>query len=177
MLGSLRRQLFAGISLAFLLLVAGIQAIHIAAARRAMQEQLESHAQDAATSLGLSLGALLLIRNDMALAETVVNPVFDRGYYQRIELVALDGKTLLAKELPVAELGVPGWFAALLPLEAPTAASLVTAGWKQIGSVRVTSYPGFAYRQLWDTTWSTLAWLAVLYGAALVAAFAFLRGM
>jgi diguanylate cyclase (GGDEF)-like protein len=64
-----------------------------------------------------------------------------------------------------------------LPLEAPTAGSLVTAGWKQIGSVRVTSYPGFAYRQLWRTTWSTLAWLAALYCAALAAAFAFLRGI
>jgi len=177
MFGSLRQQLFAGVSLAFLLLVAGIQAIHVAAARRVMQEQLESHAQDAATSLGLSLGALLSTRNDMALAETVINPVFDRGYYQRIELVALDGRILLAKELPVAELGVPEWFVALLPLEAPTAGSLVTAGWKQIGSVRVTSFPGFAYRQLWRTTWGTLAWLAVLYGAVLAAAFAFLRGI
>jgi diguanylate cyclase (GGDEF)-like protein len=175
--GSLRGQLFAGVSLAFLLLVAGIQAIHVAAARRVMQEQLESHAQDAATSLGLSLGALLLTRNDMALVETVINPVFDRGHYQRIELVALDGRTLLAKELPAAELGVPEWFAALLQLEAPTAGSLVTAGWKQIGSVRVTSYPGFAYRQLWSTTWSTLAWLAALYCAALGAAFAFLKGI
>ena len=177
MLGSLRLQLFAGISLAFLLLVAGIQAIHVAAARRVMQEQLESHAQDAATSLGLSLGTLLLTRSDMALVETVINPVFDRGYYQRIELVALDGRILLAKDLPTTELGVPEWFAALLPLEAPTAGSLVTAGWKQIGSVRVTSFPGFAYRQLWRTMWSTLAWLAALYGAALVAAFAFLKGM
>src|SRR5687767_7745403 len=98
--GSLRGQLLAGISLAFLLLVAGIQAIHVAAARRITQEQLDSHAQDAATSLGLSLGALLATRADMALAETVVNPVFDRGYYQRIELISLDGRILLAKDLP-----------------------------------------------------------------------------
>jgi len=177
MLGSLRQQLLAGISIGFLVLLVGIETIHISAARRIMQEQLDSHAQDAATSLGLSLGALLLTRNDMALAETVINPVFDRGYYQRIELVSLDGRILLVKDLPAAELGVPEWFAALLPLEAPTAGSLVTAGWKQVGSVRVTSYPGFAYRQLWRTTWGTLAWLAALYGAALAAAFAFLRGI
>jgi diguanylate cyclase (GGDEF)-like protein len=84
---------------------------------------------------------------------------------------------LLGKTLPVMELGVPEWFAALLPLEAPTAGSLVTAGWKQIGSVHVTSHPRFAYRQLWRTAWGTLAWLAGLYCAAQAAAFAFLKGV
>ena len=176
MTGSLKAQLLAGVSVAFLLLLAGIETIHVVAARRIMQEQLESHAQDAATSLGLSLGALLT-RGDLALAETVINPVFDRGYYQSIEFVSIEGRVLLAKELPVVELGVPEWFATLLPLEAPTAASLVTAGWKQIGSVRVTSHPRFAYQQLWRTTLGTLAWLAALYGAALAAAFAFLKGV
>ncbi len=176
MLGSLKRQLALGISIGFLVLLSGIEAIHVAAARRAMQEQLESHAQDTATSLGLSLGALLT-HGDPALAETVINPVFDRGYYQRIELISVDGRALVDKRLPAIELDVPQWFAALLPLEAPTAASLVTAGWKQMGSVRVTSHPRFAYRQLWRTAWGTLAWLAALYCAALGAAFAFLKGV
>ena len=173
---SLKVQLLAGISIGFLLLLIGIETIHVVAARRIMQEQLESHAQDAATSLGLSLGALLT-RGDLALAETVINPVFDRGYYQRIEVVSIDGRVLLAKVLPAVELGVPEWFANLLPLEAPTAGSLVTAGWTQIGSVRVTSHPRFAYRQLWHSTWVTLAWLAGLYCAALAAAYAFLKGV
>lgn len=173
---SLKAQLLAGVSIGFLLLLIGIETIHVVAARRIMQEQLESHAQDAATALGLSLGALLT-RGDPGFAETVINPVFDRGYYQRIELVSIEGRVLLAKTLPVIELGVPEWFATLLPLEAPTAASLVTAGWKQIGSVRVTSHPRFAYLQLWRATWETLAWLAVLYCAALAAAYAFLKGV
>jgi diguanylate cyclase (GGDEF)-like protein len=176
MFGSLRQQLLAGVSIGFLLLLIGIETIHVAAARRIMQEQLESNAQDAATSLGLTLGALLA-HGDLALAETVINPVFDRGYYQRIELISIDGSVLLGKTLPVMELGVPEWFATLLPLEAPTADSLVTAGWKQIGSVRVTSHPRFAYRQLWHTAWATLVWLAGLYCAALAAAFAFLKGV
>jgi len=176
MLGSLRQQLLAGISVAFLLLLTGIETIHVVEARRIMQERLESHAQDAATSLGLSLGALLA-HGDLALAETVINPVFDRGYYQRIELISIEGRVLLAKKLPAIELGVPEWFATLLPLEAPTAGSLVMAGWKQIGSVHVTSHPRFAYRQLWRTTWGTLAWVAALYCASLVAAFAFLKSV
>jgi diguanylate cyclase (GGDEF)-like protein len=176
MLGSLKQQLLAGVSIGFLLLLIGIETIHLVAARRIMQEQLESHAQDTATSLGLTLGALLA-HGDLALAETVINPVFDRGYYQRIELISINGDVLLRKTLPVMELGVPEWFATLLPLEAPTADSLVTAGWKQIGSVRVTNQPRFAYQQLWRTAWGTLVWLAVLYFAALAAAFAFLKGV
>src|SRR3970282_2547967 len=158
------------------LLLTGSEAIHVVAARRIMQERLESHAQDAATALGLPRGALLA-HGELTLAQTVINPVFDRGYYQRIELISIEGRVLLAKKLPAIELGVPEWFATLLPLEAPTAGSLVMAGWKQVGSVHVTSHPRFAYRQLWRTTWGTLAWMAALYCASLVAAFAFLKSV
>jgi diguanylate cyclase (GGDEF)-like protein len=174
--GSLRRQLLAGVSIGFLLLLAGVEAIHIAAARRTVQQQLESGTQEAATSLGLALGALLT-QGDLTLAETVVNPVFDRGDYERIVLLSIDGAVLVERRLPVSGLGVPAWFAAALPLTAPTAESLVTAGWKQIGRVRVTGHPRAAYQQLWHAAWGSLAWLAAWYAAALAAALAFLRGV
>ena len=95
---TLNRQLVAAISALFLAALIGIEVIHLKRAQEHLQKQLESLAQDAATSLGLSLGALLR-GGDIALAETIINPVFDRGHYERIELISISGETLVSKSL------------------------------------------------------------------------------
>ena len=79
------RLLAAAISALFLFALVGVEAIHLRSAQRHFQQQLESLAQDAATSLGLSLGVLLR-GGDPALAATVINPAFDRGHYERIPI-------------------------------------------------------------------------------------------
>jgi hypothetical protein len=56
---TLGRQLVLAISLMFLLMLMGVELIYLDGAKRHLQNQLESHAQDAATSLGLSLGILV----------------------------------------------------------------------------------------------------------------------
>lgn len=173
---TLGRILFLGISAAFLLVIAGVQTLYILNARTHLQEQLESHAQDAATSLGLSLG-ILLNRGDRALAETVINASFDRGYYKRIEFVSINNEVIVSKVLPPTAADVPSWFVRALPMGAPTAESLVTTGWTQLGRVRVTSHSRFAYEHLWSSARDTLFWLALLYVLALLSMRAFLRGV
>lgn len=173
---TLARQLALVVSAVFLVALLGVQAIHMASARTHMQRQLESLAQDAATSIGLSLGALMR-GADPALAETVINPAFDRGHYERIEFVAPGGDKLVNKRLPPTEGEYPDWFVELFPLHAPTAESLVSAGWRQMGKVRVTVHPRFAYEQLWATARDTAAYLALIYLAALLALQLFLRGV
>jgi len=81
------RLLAVAISATFLLALVGVEAIILRSAQGHLQRQLESLSQDAATSLGLSLGVLLR-GGDPALAETVINPAFDRGHYERIEYVS-----------------------------------------------------------------------------------------
>ena len=161
MTGTLGRQLLAGASFIFLLGLAGVGGIYFSNARTYLQEQLQSHAQDAATSLGLSLGTGPA-PDDAAFAETVINAVFDRGYYERITFVSASGKIVVNKELAATESEVPAWFVRFFPLQAPTAASLVTNGWRQMGQVLVTSHPRFAYRQLWRTAVETTTWLAII---------------
>ena len=99
---TLFRQLFIGASLLFLLVLAGVQAIYLANARLYVQQQLESHSQDAATSLALWLGTIKPF-DDRALIETVVNTTFDRGYYQTIRVVSVRGETLVEKHLAPAQ--------------------------------------------------------------------------
>jgi diguanylate cyclase (GGDEF)-like protein len=174
-MSTLARQLLGGVSLIFLAGLLGIAAIYVVNSRSYLQQQLDSHAQDAATSLGLSLGART--DPDRVFVETTINAVFDRGHYERIVFADAEGRILVDKRLPAAAVEVPGWFARLLPLEPPTAASLVSQGWQQLGRVSVTSHARLAYRQLWKTGYETLAWLALIYALALAAVRAFLAGL
>ena len=173
---TLGRQLAYAVSVMFLVALAGIEAIHLRSAQGHLQRQLDSLAQDSATSLGLSLGALLR-DGDTALAETIINPVFDRGNYERIDFLSAKGDLLVAKALPVQRGKYPAWFANLFPLETPTAESLVSAGWRQLGRLRVTVHPRFAYEQLWSTARDTMLYLLLIYAAALIALRVFLRSV
>ena len=172
----LGRLLAVAISAMFLVALVGVEAIHLRSAQAHMQRQLESLAQDAATSLGLSLGALLR-GGDPALAETVINPAFDRGHYERIEYLSASGERVVSRHLPAAEGAYPGWFAKVFALHAPTAESLVSAGWRQAGRVRVTVHPRFAYEQLWNTARDTVILLLLIYAATLLVLRLVLRGV
>ncbi len=170
---TLFRQLILGVSLLFFVLLAGVEAIYLANSRVQLQEQLASQAQDAATSLALRLATLGSLE-DRALVETLVNPLFDRGYFQEIRIVSVGGETLARRTLARAQGDVPEWFTRLFPIEAPGAQSLVSSGWRELGRVIVASHPNFAYQQLWHTGLQTIAWLLAVYAAALAAIVGFL---
>lgn len=173
---TLGRQLFIGLSIIFALLVLGIESIFVQNARNYLQQQLEAHAQETATSLALSIGQGMR-QPDAALAETFINPVFDRGHFASIRLIGVDGQALVSRELGSVPDEGPALFRRLMPLEAPTGQALVSAGWRQLGRVVVVVHPRFAYGQLWHTALQTLAWLAALYLIALLAVRRFLRGI
>ena len=156
---TLVRQLFLGASLLFLLVLAGVEAIYLTNARHYMQQQLESHSQDAATSLGLWLATVKPFE-DRALIEAVVNTSFDRGYYQRITYTDPRGEVLIDRKLPVKVEDVPQWFVKLVPLKTPEAEADVMAGWNQGGTILVKSHPGYAYETLWNEVVAMTAWFA-----------------
>jgi len=171
---TLYRQLFFGTSFAFLILLALVESVYIVNARVYMQEQLASHAQDTATSLGMVLPPALA-DNDLIRAEVTVNAVFDRGFYRSIVVLDVHGQKVLEKQLPTALPGVPAWFASTLPMHEPSAESLITKGWQQLGRVVVTSHPNFAYKQLWRTTVEATLGMLALYLLSLIAIRIFLR--
>ena len=173
---TLNRQLLIGLSLIFALVVTGIEGIFVHNARRYLQQQLDAHAQETATSLALSLGQGLKTP-DPALAETFINPVFDRGHFASIRLIGMDGRPVVSRELGSVTDDTPSAVRRLLPFDAPTGEALVSSGWRQLGRVVVVVHPRFAYAQLWHTVLETLAWLLALYAIALFAMRRFLRGI
>ena len=124
-------------------------------------DQMESHAQDTATSLGLSLSPAMA-QNDIATVETMMNAVFDRGYYRVISLVGVQGEVITERVIKVQIAGVPAWFVENISLKTPRVQALVMAGWNQAGTLYIESHPGYAYKTLWDTVVKITAYFSAL---------------
>lgn len=123
-------------------------------------DQLASHAQDTATSLGLSLSQPMQ-DNDLPIMNSMVDAIFDRGFYNSIVVEPVNGGPLVERGITMDTRNVPGWFTRYVRLEIPQGDALVMSGWKQAGTVTVTSHPGYAYRELWENVTDTF-WLFFL---------------
>lgn len=144
-----------------LLLLMGTWVAKLDSTRTFLVDQLGSYAQDTATSLGLSLSPHME-SEDLAAAETMINAVFDGGYYQVIRLTDISNKVLVDRELVIKVETVPGWFIKLFPLTIPAAEANVMAGWRKAGSIYVECHPGFAYKTLWQTMSQTAALFGIV---------------
>ena len=162
---SLSKQMIIFITVMVITLLLGTFALNINNTKNFLQEQLLSHAQDTATSLGLSLSSVP-DPDDISSMETMINAVFDRGYYEYINLKDMEGVTLYHRENSKKMEAVPSWFIDSIPLETPNAQALVQAGWIPLGTLEVSSHAGYAYVQLWETTKNLLIWFVA---AALIA--------
>ncbi len=83
---SLLKQLFLAICLFLVVAFAGSFAASLESSREQLIGQLRSHAQDAATALGLSLTPHV---DDPAMIELMVSSIFDSGYFATIRVVSI----------------------------------------------------------------------------------------
>lgn len=164
---TLRRQLFIAISGLFLLIFVVLMIFGVRGTRDYLEQQLGSHAQDAASSLSLPL-AQSLGKNDPALANVQVASMFDRGYFQRIAVIGIDGASVVDRDLPAKIDGVPLWFSSLVELQSPPGEAFISAGWRQLGKVIVVSQPTHAYQHLWKSCLETAGWMGLAYLLALL---------
>lgn len=148
---TLYRQLLVFMVSLFCLLYIGAWYAKLQSTRNFLVNQLESHAQDTATSLGLSISPHMAT-DDMVTVETMISAVFDRGYYRTIRLQDIETQPLYEQTLQIIIQGVPPWFIRMIPLKSPGANAIVMSGWNQAGTIYVESHTGYAYKTLWDTT-------------------------
>lgn len=171
---TLSRQLLLLILVLMLIMMSATFAVSVYNTREFVQAQLKSHAEDAATSLGLTMSPHVA-DDDLVTATRMLDAVFDRGYYRTISYTDNDGKIVHKREEPLRIEGVPQWFIDQLPLKAPTAEADVNSGWNLAGKISVSSHPGYAYEQLWQTV-SRLFWVFAVTGLiAMLVGFVALR--
>ena len=164
---TLQQTLLGFIGLLFLLLLFISFILNISMTKDNMNQQLRSHAQDAANSLGLSLSTVV-DANDPVMAARMIDTLFDSGEYQQIVLFAVDGRPIVIRKRAETNLQVPHWFMQLVNLPAPSKSAEVMSGWKQLGTLVVQSYPGFAYLELWQMIRSQFIWFLAIAVFALV---------
>lgn len=138
--------------LVFLILVfAGSFVINVKLTREYVNEQLATHAQDTATSLGLSITPYLSEDNGIAIAETMVNAIFDRGFYQYITITDMEGNLLIEKRNPTTVDTVPSWFTDIVEITPPVEKTELNDGWTMAGELAVQSHPRLANETLWES--------------------------
>lgn len=162
---SLLKQLFIAICLFLVVAFTGSFIASVEHSREQSLAQLRSHAQDAATALGLSLTPHV---DDPAMLELMVSSIFDSGYFASIRVVAIPGGEVLVERRSTTTADkVPDWFARLVDLQPQGGDALIMRGWEQAARVEVLSHPRFALARLWDSALASLLWLL---GCGLVSA-------
>lgn len=162
---SLLKQLFIAICLFLVVAFTGSFITGMESSREQLLSQLRSHAQDAATALGLSLTPHV---DDPAMIELMVSSIFDSGYYATIRVVNIaDNSVIVERRTTTAPENVPNWFVNLVDLTPEGGDALIMRGWEQAARVEVLSHPQFALTKLWDSAVGSLTWLL---GCGLVSA-------
>ena len=173
---TLKQLLMCFIGVLLTLLLLGSFFLNISVTREYLQKQLQSHAQDTATSLGLSLSTVIDAR-DQVIAARMIDVIFDSGDYHQIIFNNVKGATLVKRQQILNVDTVPDWFIQLIDLETPAQSSQVMSGWNQLGTLEITSHPGYAYVELWRIMQTQFLWFAVIAVIGIILAQLFISGI
>ncbi len=171
---TLFKQIALLVSTVYLILLVIIVSNDLSRTSNFQQGQLQTTAQDMATTLGIAISNLP-DGGDQATLEVLFNAVFDSGYYTRIELVAVEGQIIHYKSQQLDVAGVPGWFINLVPLEPARGTIQVMKGWTQLGQLNLEVHPGFAYSNMYQALVSALRWFGLLFVVAMMMLWLVLR--
>lgn len=114
-----------------------------------LEGESQNHAQDTATSLGLSLSPYMKDTND-SLIKTMASAIFDMGYYSQIRLTSASDQELVLLSNDKHVEGVPAWFIDYFPMKPSVAQSEISSGWTITGVVYVTVNNAYGYRKLYQ---------------------------
>ena len=165
---TLFRQLFTWMLGIFFLLLIAVMGVELNTTRNFLLSQQTAEMNNTVNSMGLAL-APYLEANDKVAAESVVNALFDGGFYQEVRLKMLNDGTEILRKYPISIEGVPDWYISLDLFPVITEERTFTSGWLQLADVKVLSHPGFAYREMWRSTLQLGSWIFLLFLIAILA--------
>jgi EAL domain-containing protein (putative c-di-GMP-specific phosphodiesterase class I)/HAMP domain-containing protein len=146
---SLSKQLLILLSALFLMIFSVNFGLSVNNIKAYMEGEAQNHAQDTATSLGLSLSPYMINSSD-PIIKTMASAIFDMGYYREIRLQDANNHEFIRLTNDKAVEGVPDWFIHYLPMKLASAKSEISSGWNITGVVHVTVNPAFAYSKLYE---------------------------
>ncbi|MCL1076246.1 bifunctional diguanylate cyclase/phosphodiesterase [Shewanella dokdonensis] len=166
---TLFRQIYSLLFGLFLLVVASLGYVQFNETRNFLASQMESDLNNVSHSLGLML-VPALEAGDMATVETMVNVIFEGGYYRKVTLTWLvDGKQQSwNNDIRIDD--VPQWFINLNLFPTIEKETTITSGWIQLAKLKITAHPGFGYHELWRIMSNTIIVFSILFLVAIFSA-------
>ncbi|MGJ8680131.1 bifunctional diguanylate cyclase/phosphodiesterase [Paraglaciecola sp.] len=146
----------------FLLVMISLVYFQFTQARDFMDRQMESDLNNTMTSLGLMLQPHIET-GDMVTAETLVNVIFEGGFYRKVTLKWLADDKEQVWENPVVIEGVPKWLVGLDLFAMQKKKSVITSGWMQLATLEVEAHPALGYQQLWRVMNDTVMIMSLLF--------------
>ncbi len=166
---TLFRQIYSLLFGLFLLVIATVGYVQFTETQSFLTQQMESDLNNTTHSLSLML-IPDLEAGDIAGAETLVNVIFEGGYYQEVKLTWLvDGKQQVWTN-PVTIENVPQWFIDLNLFDTIKKTNTITSGWLQLAELEITAHPGFGYHELWRVISNTIIVFSILFLLAIALA-------
>jgi len=142
---SLFKQISLILSLFLFVVIASVMTLNFRSATAYAQEELYTNAQNTTASLSLSLAEA---KGDLSTMSTMINAVFDSGYYKEIILVDMNGDELYSRVTESTSNTVPSWFTNLYDLDVQAGSANVSAGWTPIGILEVSALEESAHIKL-----------------------------
>lgn len=141
-----------------------------------INDQLGTNARHTANSLGLSIKSVADI-DDLSMIETMINSIFDSGYYQMIRLDDIDDNVLLENSQEINVEAIPNWFIKMIKLNAPIQSSEIMTGWAKFGTLYVQGNTGLAYYQLYNGMKDIFYALSAIFIAMLICTYFALKAI
>jgi diguanylate cyclase (GGDEF)-like protein len=151
----------------FLLVMSSLVYFQFTETKAFMVNQMESDLNNTVTSLSLMLKPHLET-GDEATVDTLVNVIFEGGFYKQVSLTWLADKKQQRWNNTVRVNKVPQWFIDLGIFDAQSKEVIITSGWLQLASLKIESNPGIGYAELWRIMNDTLMVLAILFLISIV---------
>jgi len=165
---TLFKQIASIFSIFIILIIGSVMYLNFNSSNQFIQNQLYTTAEDTATSLGLSLSMNIPEDSeDLSTMQTMINAIFDRGYYESIVLKDMNGKVLIENKNDFKVKDIPDWFLHNVKLQVPTAKTQISSGWMPYGILSIKLHTGHAYVQLWNIFRELLTTFAILVSLVL----------
>jgi diguanylate cyclase (GGDEF)-like protein len=152
----------------FLLVMSSLVYFQFTETKEFMVNQMESDLNNTVTSLSLMLKPHLET-GDEATVDTLVNVIFEGGFYKQVNLTWLDDQKEQVWENGISLQKVPQWFIDLNLFDRQSKEVTITSGWLQLATLKVESNPAIGYRELWRIMNDTLMILAALFLISVIA--------
>ncbi len=152
-----------------ILIMGGNFVISVVQLRSQFEQQLQNRAEEAATSLALSM-VHSVDNQDDATIRSLIDVVFDRGDFQSIYFRYVDQRPEISRGMKAPDahsaLHHLGWMARqfnrMLRLKPAVAQASVTQGWRQLGELTVQVSTASVAEHFWRLALADAAWYALM---------------